>query len=247
MNLEKLDGVCVTLNRMPHSGERMGIMDFFQKAVEYYEVDPHLGWDEAKRKAQHYARANLPHGAPVGRMIKETPPATGAESRKRHNDALQAARAKHPSPLEYEREWLETVLAYLREHPEKTWKEACRELGIDWQMGPSKLDSSGLVISADAEGIRQTEPTPGFWPEDRKDHRREARIEHYCRLGVPSEQAGDLVSEELGLQGRRYDYARGLSDADTAFCRQFNYPGRPCTGISKRKCADGEIWEPVYS
>jgi hypothetical protein len=64
-------------------------------------------------------------------MVK--PPETGAESRERHRNALQAAGAKRPNQLDYEREWIEVILAYIRENPGKSWEQACTELGIDWQ------------------------------------------------------------------------------------------------------------------
>jgi hypothetical protein len=110
-------------------------------------------------------------------------------------------------------------------------------------MGPSRLDSSGLVTLADASGIRQTDPVPGFWPDaGRKDHGREERIQFYVRQGVSFEQAKDLVAEEESQRGRRYDYSHTPVDADVEFKRRY-----ACSEIRKRPCADGTtIWEPIY-
>jgi hypothetical protein len=241
----------------------------FEATARFYARDPWAGWAVAQRRAQEYAQSDAEKeqrraeqyevsGAlreqavhpPVGGTAKMEPPPTGASSLERFHNKLQAARAEHPSPGDHEREWIETVLAFIREHPGMTWEKACEELGISWQMGPSRLDSSGHVIMADADGIRQTAPEPAFWQQhsgERHEHARgsEERVQHYCNMGIPEDQARGLADEEASQRGQRVDYQRSFSDAERR--RKFDMPGMRCTGLVKTRLADGGcIVHPTY-
>jgi hypothetical protein len=220
--------------------------DLYQTSLQFYARDPEAGWPAAQQAALRYARKakeEPPVGVPMAPYSPTEPSmSAGAESLRRHLDRLAAAKPKHASPLDEEREQLEAVLSYLREHPRKTWEQACRELGVSWKVGPSTLTADGQVIQADPYGFRPGD-TKAFWGDEaRKDHARANRVEYYVAMGVPQREAMDLAAEEASERGERFDYGRGASDADADFCRRFQ-----CTGISKRRCADGTtIWEPVY-
>jgi hypothetical protein len=226
------------------------MLNKFELATELYNRRPDLGWEAARKQAaEHYGKQGPPVGIPSG-PVDPAPDehGSGAASLDRHLHMLQAAKAKHPGPTDWEREWVEIVLSYLREHPQKSWEQACRDLGIRWQMGPSKMNASGLVIQTGPDGVQEVPFTPGFWP----DHPEESRVDTFERaVNYVREHPG--ISYEMALEktqqtGQSLNYQRSGA-ADVLRRRRFDRPGEPgsCVGFRDQPCGDGGmVRRPVY-
>jgi hypothetical protein len=64
---------------------------------------------------------------------------------------------------------------------------------------------------------------------------------------IPHPAGHALSPQGYGRQVIHYERGRGADlDAEAPRRRRFDLPGRPCVGLTSRRCLDGFIEEPVY-